>query len=189
MSRNVRTSLLINEVLKYLTVAGMAGSIVVAPNLTQVGGSILKSLDKRGCKLEARRVMQYMKKKQLVEYTEMSDGNLRVELTEKGKKRVQDMNFEEMKINKLRKWDKKWRLVMFDIPESRRRARRALSLKLKAMGFYQLQKSVWVHAYPCNAEVEVIMQVFNIPGRDVILAEMGSIDNQRLLLTHFELHA
>lgn len=41
------------------------------------------------------------------------------------------------------KWDGKWRLVVWDIPEKRRLARDLLRFKLKQLGFTQWQKSIW----------------------------------------------
>jgi len=41
-------------------------------------------------------------------------------------------------------WDKKWRLVVFDIPEKNRLARDALRKKLKELGFAPLQRSTWI---------------------------------------------
>lgn len=41
------------------------------------------------------------------------------------------------------KWDGKWRLAIFDIPEKHRKARNVLRSRLKTWGFVQWQKSVW----------------------------------------------
>ena len=41
----------------------------------------------------------------------------------------------------------KWRLVILDIPEKKRRESRFWK-KLKDMGFYQCQKSAWIHPFP-----------------------------------------
>lgn len=45
------------------------------------------------------------------------------------------------------KWDKKWRIVIFDIAEVSRRTRDLLRLKLKELGFGMLQESVWLTPY------------------------------------------
>ena len=42
------------------------------------------------------------------------------------------------------KWDGKWRIVVFDIPESHRKVRSVLRSRLKLWKFKPLQKSVWV---------------------------------------------
>lgn len=189
MSRDVRTAKIVNEILKYLVVAGMVGSVLVAPNTAQIGEKALKFLDKRSRRLEGKRALQYMKRKDLIDYRELPSGELEVRITENGQRRVQQIRFDEMQIQNQRKWDGEWRLVMFDVPESRKRARRALSSKLRELGFYQLQKSVWVHAYPCSVEIEVIKRVFGIPDRDIIVAKISDFDRQNLLLNYFKLHA
>ncbi len=40
-------------------------------------------------------------------------------------------------------WDGKWRIVVFDIPESKRLVRDILRSRLKMWGFKPWQKSVW----------------------------------------------
>lgn len=59
-------------------------------------------------------------------------------LTEKGKSYLEIEN----RLNN-DKWDGKWRLVIFDIPESKRRLRNTLRQKLKEWGFKYWQKSLW----------------------------------------------
>lgn len=44
-----------------------------------------------------------------------------------------------MKITK-KDWDKRWRIVVFDVPEELRKGRDVLHSKLRALGFYELQK-------------------------------------------------
>ena len=54
------------------------------------------------------------------------------------------------------KWDKKWRLVIFDIPKELHAQRVRFSEKLKTMGFFTLQKSVFIYPYDCYAEISEI---------------------------------
>ncbi len=110
-----------------------------------------------------------------------------VKLTEKGKKIVKEILFDGMNIEKQKIWDKKWRIVIFDIPERKRRHMRdAMRQKLQATGFYQLQKSVWVHPYPCEKEIQLLCEVFGInPFVNIITAE--KIYNDDILLKHFKL--
>lgn len=51
------------------------------------------------------------------------------------------------------KWDGKWRVVIFDIPERLRQQRNMFRSKLKALNFYMLQKSVFVCPFPCEEEL------------------------------------
>ncbi|MEK6897112.1 MAG: hypothetical protein AABW93_01130, partial [Nanoarchaeota archaeon] len=79
----------------------------------------------------------------------------------------------DMKIKKQKIWDKSWRVVIFDIPErSGRIARNAMRWKMKNMGFFQLQKSVWVFPYPCEKEIQLISEIYNVnPFVNIITAE------------------
>ncbi len=74
-------------------------------------------------------------------------------LTKKGQKRLQRYEIKTLVIQKKQRWDKRWRIVLFDIPESRSADRNAFRQALKNLGFYPLQESVFLHPYPCEAEV------------------------------------
>src|SRR3989344_9236435 len=45
------------------------------------------------------------------------------------------------------KWDGKWRIIFFDIPEKKRRYRDELRSMLKTIGFKEFQKSIWIYPY------------------------------------------
>src|SRR3989344_4076427 len=49
--------------------------------------------------------------------------------------------------NKSKKWDGKWRIIIFDIPQELHRERNILRRRLRSMGFYMLQKSVFIFPY------------------------------------------
>lgn len=48
---------------------------------------------------------------------------------------------------KIEKWDGVWRIVFFDIPETKRHYRDYLRMILKAIGFREFQQSVWVYPH------------------------------------------
>ncbi|MCF6314572.1 MAG: hypothetical protein L3J39_19140 [Verrucomicrobiales bacterium] len=49
-----------------------------------------------------------------------------------------------------RKWDGNWRMVLFDIPESKRNLRRKIREILHSQHFGCLQQSVWISPHPMN---------------------------------------
>ncbi len=51
------------------------------------------------------------------------------------------------------KWDKKWRVVIFDIPQELHNKRNRFRKRLKLLGFYRIQKSVFAFPYPCENEL------------------------------------
>lgn len=69
-------------------------------------------------------------------------GEIYIRLTSQGNKKIL-RDFPLVSLQK-RKWDKRWRVVIFDIEEVNRNARDSLRKKLKELGFGMIQKSVFV---------------------------------------------
>ena len=89
------------------------------------------------------------------------DGNDYVYLTEKGKVRFTSDSIWELAITPPRRWDRKWRLVMFDIP-NRSPNRREFRLKLEDMGFRMYQRSVFIYPHECREEIFTIARWMNL---------------------------
>ncbi len=109
--------------------------------------------------------MDNLKRRKLIKVISEKGDYIKVELTNKGAKRVKEFTFETLKIKKPKKWDRKWRVVIFDIPIQPKRlnyARAALREKIKELGFYKLQKSVWIHPYPCEDEILLVGEIFGV---------------------------
>lgn len=86
----------------------------------------------------------------------------RVALTERGRRRWLEYQFLNLKLEPQKRWDRKWRLVLFDIPESKKKVRDALRRKLKDLGFVEFQKSVFVYPFPCKDEINFVLNFYNI---------------------------
>ncbi|MEK9174481.1 MAG: hypothetical protein AAB725_00730 [Patescibacteria group bacterium] len=113
----------------------------------------------------------------LIHEHENPDGSLTMVLTDKGKKKAITFNIDNMAIKKPKVWDKKWRLVLFDIPEKHKPAREVLREALKRLGFYEYQKSVLIHPYPCQDEIDYLIEYFEIRPW-VRLVTATSLDNE-----------
>lgn len=135
-------------------------------------------------KYRVRKTFEQLRRERLIEMTENEDGNTKIILTENGKKKVLKYQFEDLKIKPMDKWDKKWRMVIFDIPESQKNARNALRDKLRELNFHQLQKSVWLHPYQCKDEINFIVEFFNISPY-VRTAEVNNFDGDKLVKEDF----
>lgn len=122
----------------------------------------------------------------LVSMTENEDGTITAVLTEKGKKRAITFNFSRMKVKVPEVWDGLWHIVIFDIPEKYKTARLSLRDKLLALGFFQCQKSVYIHPFSCEDEVDFISNFFEV-GRYVRYGVMKRITNEAELLLRFNL--
>lgn len=171
----------------------IAGAIIIAATspyfFLNLGRALLrnkkyiqKELDKR----KLKRAIERLQKNRLIILHE-ENGNFKVELTKKGKRIVKKIQFENLKIKKPEIWDKKWRVIIFDIPDKyKKRARDALREKLKKLDFYPLQKSVWVHPYPCEKEVQFLCELFDItPFVNILVVE--NILNDIKLRKYFKL--
>jgi phenylacetic acid degradation operon negative regulatory protein len=126
-----------------------------------------------------------LKKNRLVSFAYDGDQQVLI-LSEKGRKRVLRFNVDRMAVRKPRRWDGYWRIVIFDIPEKRRGGREALRDKLKQLGFYQLQKSCFVHPFDCQSEIDFVSELFEVsPYVNFILAK--EIEGQAVLKKMFGL--
>jgi len=118
------------------------------------------------------RALDRLKNNRLIIICE-KEGKFIVELTDKGRRKIKEIQLDNMKIEKPVTWDRKWRVVVFDIPDKyKKRARDALREKLQRMKFYRLQKSVWVNPYPCEKEIHFLCKLFGItPFVNIIIAD------------------
>jgi hypothetical protein len=90
------------------------------------------------------------------------EGTKGVTLTPKGAERVLQVK-RKLKEKKKRK-DGKWIMIIFDIPEKKRRARELLREALVDLGYQKLQQSVWVCPYDVYEETEeAIRSYYTIP--------------------------
>jgi|SRR3989344_2771107 len=95
-------------------------------------------------KSELSQVMKRLREKGLIEL--ISNKELNFRLTDSGRDRAL---WTKMKMGD-EKWDGRWRLVIWDVPEKRRTARDLLRFKLKQLGFKQWQQSVWASRVNCT---------------------------------------
>ncbi|MBU2595854.1 hypothetical protein KJ713_03430 [Patescibacteria group bacterium] len=83
-----------------------------------------------------------------------------IELTVKGKGYLKNVALDKLKIKRPKKWDGKWRVVIFDIMEKRHSNRDSFRERLKGLGFYPIQKSVYVYPFDCAKEITEISERF-----------------------------
>lgn len=108
------------------------------------------------------------------------------ELTPTGQAILREWEFANHKIAKPKKWDGKWRLVIFDIPEKKKKVRRRISALLGQAGFEMLQKSVWVFPYNCEDIIGLLKTDFGV-GKNVLYLIVDEIENDKDLRRKFSL--
>ena len=181
------------EITKQILIAvGVAGVVVVvaaAPGVLLAAKLLPKDFEQnfeKPKKKSIARSMRNLRKNKFIAIKE-KNGKLEVKLTKKGKKVFNQIQLEKIQILKPLRWDGRWRVLVFDIPEnSHRGARAILRSKIKEWGFYPLQKSVWICPWPCESEIQLISELYEVgPYVDIIVAEK-IVDDERLR-KHFNL--
>ena len=176
----------IKVVLAMAAVGGALTLAIVAPGI--IGGlSKIAKASKREKRERYSRLWHSfyrLKKERMLEYVGERDGKMTYRLTKNGSIKLKHFLLETLEIKTSIKWDGGWRVVVFDIPEKLRKARRAIQAKLAELGFYPMQKSVWVHPFSCEEEVEFLKDFFRIkPFVDILLVK--EMPNGRVIY-HFK---
>ena len=114
---------LAKDILKGLALGGLIVSSFALPNLPQIFHLFGVGSSKERFKVK-RSISKLQKKKLVIIYEK--DGMDVVEITKEGEKKISKYKLEEMKILRPKKWDGKWRIIIFDIPEKFKKARNAL---------------------------------------------------------------
>ena len=96
------------------------------------------------------------------------------------------METERTAIAKKRKWDRRWRVVIFDIPERRKSVRASLRRFMNEYGFVRLQDSVWIYPYDCEDLIALAKANFRV-GADVLYMIVERLEHDKHLREHFKL--
>lgn len=184
MSRGLGT---IQQKIIILLQAGLALGLSPSP---QAHFYILKELSKEWAKINRnslRRAIKSLYESKMVEMKYNKKENAAtIVLTDRGKKKALTYNLGDMEIKKPKTWDGKWRVVLFDIPEHSKKERDLLRYRLKCLGFFEYQKSVFTHPYDCKNEIDYIIEFDNI-RKFVRFMIVDSMDNDLHLKAHFNL--
>ena len=170
----------------YLT-AGL-GLALMAPNAAR----LLKYVEKYvGPKPRLnRRISQAinrLRERGLIERVNTEKG-VALRLTGKGAKLAVGIEEEEKQyeIKKPKRWDDKWRIIIFDIWERRRSVRDRLRTLLQRNGFVKIQNSVWVYPYDCE-ELFVFLRTNLRLGKGILYIVAEEVENDGTLRKHFGL--
>lgn len=153
-------SISVNGVTKGLLLALGAGAVIGVALLFPGAGWVYKEFKREQWEKAKKRgrlksTIKRLENQELISWSE-ENGEVRLTLTERGKKKVLQYKIEDMKVNIPDKWDGFWRVIVFDIPEDQKTARDIFRDKLKDMGLQQLQKSVFLCRYDCKDQIDFL---------------------------------
>ncbi len=173
------------QILTYLLVGGIltftgGGHAVGWEATKRIFGTSKKGNKKRSDTL------RYLKQRGLVEWRREGH-DIVITLTKEGKERASKYQIDELVLERPRTWDKKWRVVVFDIPNSSTFVRNVFRRKLKELGFYALQKSIWVHPYKCEEEIALLRDFLEASAKQIRVIEATKIEKDDSLRKYFGL--
>lgn len=118
---------------------------------------------------------------------EKRDGKSYARITDAGRKKlVFELEKQKLDLSKKRRWNGRWRVIIFDVPERRRRTRDRLRVLMRELGFVRLQDSVWVFPYDCEDFIALLKAELKI-GSAVLYMVVEEIENDTHLREHFGL--
>ena len=176
--RNMRNAMLIT-----IGAVGLIAVSTIAPNMFQILG---RSGALARLKYQTKGVLARLKMKGEIEFIER-DGKRYARLTERGEASLA-LSRQKMSLadGKPRKWDRRYRLVIFDVPEKRKKIREHLRSQMREVGFLRIQDSAWIYPYDCEEFVALLKADLHI-GKDVLYAVIEEIENDARIRKHFGL--
>ncbi|OIO33153.1 MAG: CRISPR-associated endonuclease Cas2 [Candidatus Yonathbacteria bacterium CG_4_10_14_3_um_filter_47_65] len=116
---------------------------------------------------------------------EKKGGKKFIRLTKKGE--VEFIKYHQGKVlpSPPKKWDKRWRIIIFDIPEKKRSLRDKVRENIAAFGFVRLQNSVWVYPYDCEELIIMLKAEYKI-GKDLLYIVAEKIEYDQMLKKQFQ---
>jgi len=172
-------------VLAAVGLAGILAVIMIAPNIFQAIPGIM---GRKRYKLafQARTAASRLAIKGHVRFIEKG-GKKHIEITDAGRRALY-LEQEKMRLASMRgkRWDKRYRVVMFDIQEKYKTTRDSVRHILRECGFLRLQDSVWIFPYDCEELITLVKSDMRL-GKALLYAVVDSIENDGWIKKHFGL--
>ena len=182
VAKNVRRTKTQRAILEAVGSVGVLAFALVAPNAVQMFGKLFGYGKK---KVHTNTILKARKRLIDSGHLESKDGF--VSLTSKGEFALRQILQHTNTLPRPKRWDGKWRLIIFDISESRRGIRDRVRATLVSIGFVRLQQSVWVYPYPCDDFLVLLKADFKI-GKDVLYLVADEVEGDGWLRKEFGLH-
>jgi predicted transcriptional regulator len=166
-----------------LVAIGAAGLVLVAaaaPNTLQLLKYLPGMKDGARFRYQSKTVLGRLAEKGYVKFEERN-GKRYARITDRGQ-----LELAKTRPTVRRRWDTRWRVVLFDVPEKRKAVRDRLRRFMDLYGFVRLQDSVWIYPYDCEEIIALAKADFRI-GHDVLYMIVERLENDKHLREHFKL--
>jgi CRISPR-associated endonuclease Cas2 len=183
VKKKIRATKIQKAILAVIANAGLLTVAALAPNVLQslqTFGLIPKTKRDKNHSINMSR--DRLLKAGLIKYSEEHY----LCLTSAGEKVLKKFEFSNYNIVKPKRWDGKWRMLIFDIKEYHKPIREKVRNTLISIGFMKLQNSVWVYPYDCEDLITLIKADLAV-GKEVLYVIADKIENDKNMLTYFGL--
>jgi len=110
---------------------------------------------------EFNKLIYYLKKNNFIK-VESLKGRRALLLTKEGKNKAIKASFKIEDSKRKNRKDGKWIMIIFDIPQNRKRDRSLLRSVLKNLGYKLFQQSVWITPYDVFEKTEKSLQFYSL---------------------------
>lgn len=195
--KQTKTRVVTRIILKTLLYGGMLAIVATSPSpllARKLFPALLKAAkrkmnakeDGRITDAQYKNAFYYLKNKGFL-HMNYDNGQLHISLTEEGKEKAKKYAIDSLEIKKTKQWDKKWHLLIFDISDKHKIKREALRGKIKELGLFQLQKSVWAYPYEFFKEADVLRDFFGLTKDEIQILTATRIENDHRMRVFFNL--
>ena len=134
-------------------------------------------------KTNLKEKIHYLKKMGMIE-SFVENKETYYELTPKATSHIERIKYDDIKITRTRRWDKKWRIVIFDVPEDKKTGRDLFRRKIMSIGFRQIQKSVYVYPFECTEQMLKVSSFLNL-SRFVTIVIAEIVQGEESMIENF----
>ena len=116
-----------------------------------------RDYERKRRKKQFRQFINYLKKSGYIKIKNLKEEK-GILLTSKGTQRALKAKY-KLNLKFKKRKDKKWIMVIFDVPEKKRKDRNYFRRFLFSLGFQKLQQSVWVSPFDVYKDVEKTIRI------------------------------
>ncbi len=174
-------------ILSAVSATGLLAVAVVTPGAIKVLKTIDPKLSFTSYNSRVERSLKSLLEKGYVKFDTKGEKKI-LRITSQGERYLTKLESVNYLNTKLKKWDGKYRVLIFDIKEHRRGLRDKLRRTLISIGFMRLQNSVWVYPYDCEDLITLIKLDYKT-GKDVLYMIVDEIEYDKNIRSHFGLAA
>lgn len=184
-ARKIRRLRAFQKALLIAAVGGVMVAIGAVPDFNKILKHLLKRKNDARFRYQTNTTLRRLVAQGLITFEER-DGRRYARATEAGERMLEMESLREKNKQKPKRWDGRWRVVLFDIPERRRKVRNLLRKFMVEYGFLRLQDSAWIYPYDCEDVIALAKANFRI-GADALYMIVEQLERDKHLREHFGL--